>query len=65
MSKQFKIFTLVVVAFSGEFAAYRLGKNVAIQEIKQRPFACVPGQKLGTPNGSYLCDESQNWKPKP
>jgi len=65
MSKQFKVFILVVVAFSGEFIAYRLGKNAVYQEIKERPFACVAGQKIGTPNGNYTCAESQTWKIKP
>jgi hypothetical protein len=44
MSKQFKVFILLVAAFSGEFIAYRLGKNAAVQEIKDRPFTRVDGQ---------------------
>ena len=65
MSRQFKIFVLVVAAFSGEFIAYRHGKNSAYQEIKEKPFACVAGQKIGTPNGNYVCAETQEWKIKP
>ena len=44
MSKQFKVFILLVAAFSGEFIAYRLGKNAYVREIKDRPYICVAGQ---------------------
>jgi hypothetical protein len=65
MSKQFKVFVLALAAFSGELIAYHLGKNAAYQEIKERPFACVTGQRLGTPNGNYICADTQEWKIKP
>jgi len=63
MSKPFKVFVLVTsFAFTG-FAAYRLGKNAAIQEIKDRPGTCVAGQLMRTPSGLYICTESQTWTP--
>ena len=61
MSKQFKVFILLVAAFSGEFIAYRLGKNATVQEIKDRPYTCVAGQIIRTPSGLYICTESQTW----
>jgi hypothetical protein len=63
MSKPFKIFILLVAAFSGEFIAYRLGKNAAIREIQDRPGMCVAGQLIRTPSGLYICTESQTWTP--
>ncbi len=63
MSTQFKVFILAVIAISGEFLAYRLGKNAAIQEIQNRPYTCVVGQVLRTPSGIYICAETQTWTP--
>jgi hypothetical protein len=63
MSKQFKVFVLLVAAFSGEFLAYRLGKNAAIREIQDRPGMCVAGQLIRTTSGLYICAESRTWTP--
>ena len=62
MSKQFKVFILLVAALGDGFIAYRMGRTAVIQEIKDRPYTCVAGQITQNPK-LYICTDSQTWTP--